>query len=164
MMGVTVLTLVGTIVATWAANVLVGLLRRGWRVKVSRRELSVTRTRQGPPPTAVSDWLREFLASKEARDVARARIAKLTARFARAQARRAGAKPPRTDVPSWAVVLFTRKDADRYAAEWRSHLDELVKAGLWKEARNHRRGLAWRALLLGLELRAKQLLRRTPAR
>jgi hypothetical protein len=71
---------------------------------------------------------------------------------------------PRTEVPGWAVALFRQEDAERYAAEWLSHLDELVKAGCLKEARSHRRRLACRALLLGLELRAKQLLRRTPSR
>ena len=107
--GSVVLTLVGTIVAGAVAGRLVRLLRLGWRVKVSRHEVSFTRSIREQPPPRLSESTREFLASKEATDVARERIAKLTARFALLRAWRGAANPPHTEVPRWAIALLTRR-------------------------------------------------------
>jgi|HubBroStandDraft_3_1064219.scaffolds.fasta_scaffold12454_5 hypothetical protein len=71
---------------------------------------------------------------------------------------------PQNTVPSWAFLLLTSDDAQRYKWEWGDHLRQLIEDDEIKQARIDRRRLARAAIFLAIVLRIRRtlgLLRRT---
>lgn len=106
---------------------------------------------------------REILLQRQMEAKELARTEKEIPRFLRARGvtRR---HAPQNTVPSWAFLLLTPDDAQRYKWEWSDHLRQLIEDGEAKQARIDRRRLALAAIFLAIVLRARRalgLLRRT---